>query len=26
LTSRKKFYTEAQYPYSIEKAEWQWGF
>ena len=23
LTSRKKFYTEAQYPYSIEKAEWQ---
>ena len=23
LTARKKFYTEAQYPYSIEKAEWQ---
>ena len=23
LTTRKKFYTEAQYPYSIEKAEWQ---
>jgi superfamily II DNA or RNA helicase len=23
LTARKRFYTEAQYPYSIEKAEWQ---
>jgi superfamily II DNA or RNA helicase len=23
LTARKKFYTEANYPFSIEKAEWQ---
>ena len=23
LTTRKKFYTEANYPFSIEKAEWQ---
>jgi superfamily II DNA or RNA helicase len=23
LTKRKAFYTEAQYPYSLEKAEWQ---
>jgi superfamily II DNA or RNA helicase len=23
LTARKKFYTEANYPYTIEKAEWQ---
>jgi superfamily II DNA or RNA helicase len=23
LTSRKKFYTEAKYPFSIEKVEWQ---
>jgi superfamily II DNA or RNA helicase len=23
LTARKKFYTEANYPFSIEKVEWQ---
>ena len=23
LTKRKQFYTEAQYPYAIEKADWQ---
>jgi superfamily II DNA or RNA helicase len=23
LTARKKFYTEAEYPFTVEKAEWQ---